>query len=142
MIEAIIIDDENDAISALEYLIIKYCPEIKIVGRANSVKEAYELIELVKPDLLFLDIEMPNHNGFNLLEKYDEYPFSIIFVTAYNDYAIKAIRFSALDYLLKPVDDNELRNAVKRATLEKERSNVLLTGLKKNIQNTHDNVRL
>lgn len=129
MIKALLIDDEQAARSALTELIEIHCPQLKIAGTATSVGEAIMAIEALQPDVLFLDIEMPEQNGFNLLENYDEYPFAVIFTTAYDAYAIKAIRFSALDYLLKPIQKEELLQAVQRM-LKSKNSNERLQNLK------------
>jgi len=114
MIKALIIDDEEKAISILDALIQRNIPEITTIERVNNAMDAYYKIKEYKPDLVFLDIQMPFLNGFDLLNKLDEINFEVIFTTAFNQYAIKAIRFSALDYLLKPVDVNELRTAIDR----------------------------
>src|SRR3954462_6018098 len=112
MIKAILIDDEVHCIDTLSMLLADYCPEVEIVEKCMSAKKGLEAIEKTKPDLVFLDIEMPVMNGFELLEQFKHIPFSVIFTTSYDQYAIKAIRFSALDYLLKPIDPKELVPAV------------------------------
>lgn len=104
MIKAILVDDEIHGLETLAILLADYCPEIEVVDKCSSAKRALEAIEKTKPDLVFLDIEMPVMNGFELLEQFEQIPFAVIFTTSYDQYAIKAIRFSALDYLLKPVD--------------------------------------
>ncbi len=114
MIKAILIDDEINALSSLEILLESHCPSVKIMEKSQSAVDSLSLIEDLKPDLLFLDIEMPTMNGFDLLEQMRANPISVIFTTAYNQYAIKAIRYSALDYLLKPIDPKELVQAVQR----------------------------
>lgn len=112
MINALIVDDEAKGRLALREKIISYCPTIKIIAEAASGKEALQLIEQLKPQLVFLDIEMPDMNGFEMLNKVSEKNFHIIFTTAYDQYAIKAIKYAAFDYLLKPVDIEELITAV------------------------------
>jgi two-component system, LytTR family, response regulator len=92
----------------------EYCLQVQLLDQCRSAKKGLEAIEKLKPDLVFLDIEMPAMNGFEMLELFTEIPFAIIFTTSYDQYAIKAIRFSALDYLLKPIDPNELIGAVKK----------------------------
>ena len=119
MIRAIIIDDELHCLDTLNILINDFCPEITVVDRCMSGEKAFESIENLKPDLIFLDIEMPSMNGFELLEHFDQIPFSLIFTTGYDQYAIKAIRFSALDYLLKPVNSRELIVAVNKVQIQK-----------------------
>ena len=115
MITAIIVDDEPYSCESLAILLERYCPEVKILDICYSAASALKSIHEQKPQLLFLDIEMPHMNGFELLEKIPDPDFELIFTTSYDQYAIKAFRFSALDYLLKPVDQNELRKAVQKA---------------------------
>jgi class 3 adenylate cyclase/CheY-like chemotaxis protein len=112
MIRAIIIDDEVHCIDTLSILLADYCPEVEIMEKCMSPKKGLEVIDALKPELVFLDIEMPLMNGFELLKHFNKIPFSVIFTTSYDQYAIKAIRFSALDYLLKPIDPKELIAAV------------------------------
>jgi two-component system LytT family response regulator len=114
MIKAIIIDDERHCVETLSLILKEYCPQVELQHQCRSAKEGLEAIDRYNPDLIFLDIEMPSMNGFEMLEQFSEIPFAVIFTTSYDQYAIKAIRFSALDYLLKPVDPNELINAVKK----------------------------
>lgn len=110
--KAIIIDDEKKGREILKSLIENYCKQVEVVAEAGSAKEGYDLIMEYHPDVVFLDVEMPNGDGFSLLERFEKIKFQIIFTTAFDDYAIKAIRFHALDYLLKPIDIDELRQAV------------------------------
>jgi len=112
MINAIIIDDEPYCCEALEMMIEKFCPTIHIMAVCQSGAEALEALKRFNPTLVFLDIEMPHMNGFEFLEKVGNVNFGLIFTTSYDQYAIKAIRFSALDYLLKPIDREELIQAV------------------------------
>ncbi|HEX7847213.1 MAG TPA: LytTR family DNA-binding domain-containing protein, partial [Chitinophagaceae bacterium] len=119
MIKAILVDDELHGLETLNILLGEYCPEVKVMEKCSSAKKALEAIDKIKPDLVFLDIEMPVMNGFELLEQFDQIPFSVIFTTSYDQYAIKAIRFSALDYLLKPVDPKELIAAVHKVERKK-----------------------
>ena len=114
MIKAIIIDDERLSLETLSLLLNEFCPQVQLLEQCRSAKQGLEAIEKFKPDLVFLDIEMPVMNGFDLLEQFSEIPFAIIFTTSHDQYAIKAIRFSALDYLLKPIDPKELISAVKK----------------------------
>lgn len=111
----IIIEDEAQAVSALKSELKFHCPEIELVGEAKSVKEGVEIIKLLQPELIFLDIQLSDGLGFEILSIYKDYDFKIIFTTAYSQYAIKAIKFSALDYLLKPIDSEELKMAVAKA---------------------------
>lgn len=110
--KVLIIDDERKGREVLQKMIENYCEGVDVVAMASGADEGYELITRHSPDVVFLDIEMPNGSGFDLLEKFDEVHFRVIFTTAHDDYALKAIKFHALDYLLKPVDIDELRNAV------------------------------
>src|SRR5882762_3991028 len=100
----IIVDDEKHCREVMEHLLHKYCSEVKVIAACSTGAEALTALERETPDILFLDIEMPGMNGFELLEKFHEPDFEIVFTTAYNEYAIKAIKHSAFDYLLKPVD--------------------------------------
>jgi len=115
MITAIIIDDEVKGRSALRQKLMDYCPQVEVLGEAESGMEGIKLIELVHPKIVFLDIEMPHMNGFEMLQQIKAKNFHVIFTTAYDQYAIKAIKFAAFDYLLKPVDIEELQTAVRNA---------------------------
>jgi two-component system LytT family response regulator len=114
MITATIVDDEPFCCEALATLLERYCPDVKILDICYSAATALQSIREKKPQILFLDIEMPHMNGFELLEKLHEVDFKLIFTTSYDQYAIKAIHFSALDYLLKPIDREELQKAVQK----------------------------
>ncbi len=111
---AVIIDDERGARETLRGLIAMYCPEIVVVGEAGTIEKGIELINASNPDLLLLDIQLQHKTSFELLERIDSQNFALIFVTAYNQFALRAIKFSAIDYLLKPVDPRELVAAVKK----------------------------
>ena|SRR6218665_991244 len=113
--KALIIDDEKKGREILQKLLEKYCPEVEVAGFGADAEEGYELIVKHGPDIVFLDIEMPNGNGFSLLEKFDRIGFQVIFTTAYETYAVRAIKHHALDYLLKPIDIDELKKAVESA---------------------------
>ncbi len=114
MIRTFIVDDEPYCCETLVTLLEQYCPEIKIAGVFNNGRDALEAIKNHLPDLVFLDVEMPHMNGFEMLEQLPSINFELIFSTSYDQYALKAIRYSALDYLLKPVDSEELQNAVNK----------------------------
>jgi two-component system, LytTR family, response regulator len=134
---AIIVDDEKHCREVMEYLLHKHCSDVKILANCSNGADALAILEKQTPDVLFLDIEMPSMNGFDLLEKFHHPNFEIIFTTAYNEYAIKAIKHSALDYLLKPVDKDELINSIERAKEHKtlkasQRVDSLLKMLNKN----------
>ena len=119
MTRILIVDDEQAASNILKMLIEKHVPAIKEIKTCNSPEEALVIIQEWQPDLLMLDIEMPNMNGFDLLNRVGNSDFDVVFTTAYDKYAIKAIRFSALDYLLKPVDIAELQNAINKHIIKK-----------------------
>lgn len=132
MIRAIIVDDEPKNRKILRALLEKFCPEVAIEGEAATAREALEIIPATRPDLLFLDIEMPYGNAFDLLDQLMPVDFEIIFITAFDEYTLKAFKYSALDYLLKPVNIEELRAAVKKAaqqvhlkTINEQLSNLL-----------------
>lgn len=112
---AIIVDDEKHCREVMEHLLHKHCKDVKVTASCSNGAEALTALEKDTPDILFLDIEMPGMNGFELLEKIQQPSFEIVFTTAYNEYAIKAIKHSALDYLLKPVDKDELVLTTQRA---------------------------
>jgi two-component system LytT family response regulator len=114
MIKTIIVDDEEKSRVTLNNLLVKHCPGIVVVDQCQSVAEVVKSISKNSPDLIFLDIEMPFENGFTLLEKIKNPSFRVIFTTAYDQYAIRAIKYSALDYLLKPVDVDDLKIAVEK----------------------------
>jgi two-component system, LytTR family, response regulator len=113
-IKAVIVDDETTSRQVLSDMLKKYCPDVSVLGEAAGCSEGAELITELKPDLVFLDIQMPDGSGFNLLEEFEKPSFDVIFVTAFDQYAIKAIRYSALDYLMKPVHPQELIKAMER----------------------------
>ena len=117
MIDAIIVDDEYYCCTVLETLIKKYCPQVAVKATCNSGEEGLIAISKFHPSVVFLDIEMPGMNGFEMLEKLDTVDFCLIFTTSYDRYAIKAFSFSAMDYLLKPVDKDDLIKAVHKAEL-------------------------
>jgi two-component system LytT family response regulator len=136
-IPVIVVDDEKPSRVALTTYINDYCPELKIVAECDAVKSAYQAIITHKPQIVFLDIEMPNGNGFDLLQLFKILPFKVIFVTAYSEYAIRAFRFAATDYLLKPVKIDELVEAVDRARNELNRNSENLNFLLDLIGNHH-----
>lgn len=117
MLRAVIIDDIEKIRKDNSALIKAHCPGISIIGQADSVASGVKLIRQLAPDLIFLDVEMPDGTGFDLLQKLAPITFKVIFITGYEDFAIRAFRFSAIDYLLKPLDGKELQEAVKKAEL-------------------------
>lgn len=118
MLRAVLIDDEERSLNSLYNKIVQHCPEVTVIAACNTPQKGIDAIEQWKPNLVFLDIEMPVMNGFNLLQMLTYKNFQLIFVTAYDHYAIQAIRYSALDYLVKPVEVEELKTAVARAAVE------------------------
>lgn len=114
MIRCVLVDDEADSLEVMEMLLKSHCPQVKIEAVCNNAEEGMAAIRKHRPDVVFLDIEMPNMNGFDMLETFDELFFDVVFVTAYHQFAIKAFRYSALNYLLKPVDSDDLIATVKR----------------------------
>jgi two-component system LytT family response regulator len=120
-IRAVIVDDETSGIEVLEYTLKRHCKDVEVIRSFTSSIEAAEVIPNLHPDVLFVDVEMPQLNGFELVEKLNKLNIQIIFTTAYNEFALKAFRVSALDYLLKPIDADELKSAVnKLKTLKRE----------------------
>jgi len=113
--KALLVDDEEDARSTMRSFLRNYCTDIEIIGEANSVEDGFMKIRTLDPDLVFLDIQMEDGTGFDLLEKFRTIDFAVIFTTAFDAFAIKAFRFSAIDYLLKPIDPDELIDAVRKA---------------------------
>ncbi|MGD1844937.1 MAG: LytR/AlgR family response regulator transcription factor [Salibacteraceae bacterium] len=117
--KTLLIDDEPEAIEGLKSMIQLFCPSLEVVGSANGIIEARQLIEAHHPELVFLDVEMPGGSGFDLLKQLPKPQFQTVFVTAYDQYAIRAVRFNAFDYLLKPIGPEELESVVER--LEKKK---------------------
>lgn len=115
MLKAIIIDDEPDCVKLLALQLKMYCPQVQVVAECTESETGFTKIKELLPDMVFMDIEMPVMNGFQLLEKIGAIQFSLVFVTAYDQFAVKAFRFSALDYLLKPIDGKDLKAAVEKA---------------------------
>ena len=132
---AIIIDDEKRARVTLQLLLQEYCTEVTIVAECENLPEGVKAIRKFQPDLVLLDIEMPGHSGLELLDFFDENDvnFSIIFTTAYNEYAIQAFKFSAIDYLLKPINPEQLVDAIKRLEKQKQKFENF-SALKQNMQ--------
>jgi two-component system LytT family response regulator len=114
MIKCVLIDDESNSLEMMEWLLKTYCPQVTIAAMCNSGEKGIEAINKYKPDVVFLDIEMPHMNGFDMLEQIGRLSFDVVFCTAYDQFAIKAFRYSALNYLLKPVDPDDLTETVRR----------------------------
>ncbi|MFI5193746.1 MAG: LytR/AlgR family response regulator transcription factor [Chitinophagales bacterium] len=136
MLKAILVDDELNSLQNLQLKIQEYCPSLRIVAQTQRPEDAIGLIRQHKPDVIFLDIEMPRMSGFKMLEQMDDIDFEIIFITAYNHYAINAIRISAFDYLVKPVAIEDLQQTIARLeqfTVKKYRERADI--LKRNLAN-------
>ena len=135
-IKCVIIDDEPGNVVTLTELLKEYCPEMQIVGSAPDIKQGYELLNATNPDLVFLDIEMPFGNAFDLLDMMAPVSFEVIFITAFDNYAIRAFKYAALDYLLKPVNIRELQDAVNKAVkkLEDKQINTRINSLLANMR--------
>ncbi|MNJ86414.1 Transcriptional regulatory protein YehT [compost metagenome] len=140
-IRVIHVDDETNSRDVLRTLIGRNFPELEWCGEASNAQEAYDLIQQVKPQLVFLDIQMPKADGFSLLRRFEEIPFEVVFVTSFDKYAINAIRFSALDYLLKPIDVKDLAETILKARkriAEKKSISVQIANLLHNMDHDED----
>lgn len=124
MIRAILIDDEKNALEVLEMQLKEYCKDVQIIALANGGEKGIESINKYLPELVFLDIEMPHKNGFDVLQETKDLNYQVIFTTAYDQFAIKAFKYSALDYLLKPIDILELQAAVSKVRANKQENNL------------------
>ena len=119
--KAIIVEDEIRSAKLLENLLRDYCPDVQLIGSASSVDAGFHLVQNNAIDIVFLDIEMQKESGFDLLNKFENINFEIIFTTAFEHYALKAIKFSAIDYLLKPIDIEELKAAISKVSKNNQR---------------------
>lgn len=147
MIKCILIDDERNALEMMEWLLKTYCPQVEIAALCNSAEQGIDAIQKHKPDVIFLDIEMPKMNGFDMLEKFDKLTFEVVFCTAYDQFAIKAFRYSALNYLLKPVDPDDLKETVqrieeRRSVPTREQFELLLQNIQQPARNTPQRIAL
>ena len=142
-LKAILVDDEEKALKSLQIKVNQFFPEIEIIATSQRPIEAIELIKSQKPDLVFLDIEMPQLNGFDVLQQFEKPNFEIIFVTAYNDYAIEAIQCCAIGYVVKPIDNDDLKiaieNAIKNIALKNSlaKNSTLIANLRNTQTNDH-----
>jgi two-component system, LytTR family, response regulator len=134
--KAIIIDDEPDAVESLHFSLMDHCPHVAILGKYTDAIKGLDALRTLAPDIVFLDIEMPRLNGFQLLEELGEIRFSLIFTTAYDRFAVKAFRFSAVDYLLKPIDPDDLKRAVEKAAEKARIEQVQLEMLRRQLHTT------
>ncbi len=120
-LRAILVDDEEGARDVLQNLLLRFCPNVELIAKCENVLQAVETIKQEQPDLVFLDIEMPNFAGYEIVNFFDEVTFDIVFVTAYDQYAIRAFEIAAIDYLLKPIDIDRLKSAVARAVVQQNK---------------------
>ncbi len=144
LIQAVIVDDEDNSLEALTILLQKYCPDVQVIGTAQTVADAVELIDNLKPELVFLDIALPDGQGFEILEEVGFTAFEVVFTTAYDQYALKAFDFSALDYLLKPISAEKLQQAVERFEKIRKEENYgeRVSVLKESLNNRNERIIL
>ena len=135
--KTIIVDDEASARNIISSLLTKHCPDVEVVAQCGDLQSAVTEIEKQEPQLVFLDIEMPNYAGYEITSFFDKIGFEIIFITAYDHYAVKAFEVSALDYLLKPIDIDRLKEAVNRF-IEKEKSRDLVKNYEVFLENVNE----
>lgn len=135
MIKAVLVDDEKHSIATLAWKLEKFCPDVEVIGQFTDSHEALQHLQANPPDLVFLDIEMPRLNGFEVLEEFEDgLPFEVIFTTAYDDFGIRAVKVNALDYLLKPIQNQELKEAVEKFRRKGARQTETLFSSKKEEQ--------
>jgi two-component system LytT family response regulator len=137
-LKAVLVDDEFQSRNLLSKLLADYAPEVQVVGQASTVDEAYQAITDLQPGLIFLDVMLIDATGFDLLKRFDQISFEIIFTTAHDEYALKAFRFNAIDYLLKPIDPDELDMAIRKA-MSKWQLNQFAS--KEHLENLYQSVR-
>jgi len=147
MIRCVLIDDESNSLEMMEWLLKTYCPQVKIEAMCNAASKGIEAINKYKPDLVFLDIEMPHMNGFDMLEQFDKLSFDVVFCTAYDQFAIRAFKYSALNYLLKPVDPEDLKETIRRveerkSAPSKEQIELLFQNIKQTVKPTAQRIAL
>jgi len=136
MLKIVLIEDEEKILQNIRTVIEKYCSDVEVIGTANSVENSVNLLGKINPDLVLSDINLPDGTSFDILEQLDEIDFKIIFITAFEEYAIKAIKFSAFDYLVKPLDPKELITTIEKAKkhLKNENANLKLKALLANVR--------
>src|ERR1051325_9333843 len=140
MIKAVIIEDEPKNMKILQQMLAEHCPNVNVVATATNVEDGYKVITKKEPDLVFLDVELTNGTGFEVLKRLPVINFRVVFTTAYEQYAIEAIKHNALDYLLKPIDVEELVQAVKKTSTKDNKDNIngRIETLLQNIQQHND----
>ena len=147
MVRCVLIDDESNSLEMMEWLLKTYCPQVKIEAMCNAAAEGIAAIHKFRPDMVFLDIEMPHMNGFDMLEQFDKLFFDVVFCTAYDQFAIRAFKYSALNYLLKPVDPADLVETIrrieeKRSAPSKEQIDLLFQNIKQTAKPTAQRIAL
>jgi two-component system, LytTR family, response regulator len=147
MIRCILVDDESNSLEMMEWLLQTYCPQVKVEALCNGAEQGLKAIAKYKPDVVFLDIEMPHMNGFDMLEQFDKLSFDVVFCTAYDQFAIKAFKYSALNYLLKPVDPDDLKETIRRieekqAVPTREQLELLMQGIRSSQKQTANRIAL
>lgn len=144
MIRSLIIDDEVKSRETIIEMMRLYCGNVSVIGQAGDVSSGLEAIRTLSPELVFLDIKMPDGTGFDLLNQLPKIDFKVIFITAYEEYAIKAFKFSALDYILKPIDPNELITAIEKTekSLEKDNLNLKLNTFLTNLDSAKEEKKI
>ena len=135
---AILIDDEPGALAVMQLLLQKHCIQVNIIGKTSNSVDAVAMIKDKKPDIVFLDIEMPYLNGFQVLEQLEDFDFHLIFTTAYDQYAVQAFRYSAIDYLLKPIVAEDLTNAMARLEMRNKGNREQVQALEQNMQSVRN----
>jgi len=141
-LKTIIVDDEIYARSNLKIILDDHCPDVEVLAEAGSASEARKLITKHKPDLIFLDINMPKEDGFELLDSIEEKNFSVIFITAHNQFALKALKAGAIDYIEKPIDIDELTKAVNKINIDNHKESIdfdLVKQMLSDHKNTNNN---
>jgi len=143
MLNIVIIEDEEKTLHFISNIINEYCSGTQIIGTASDARSAVELLQNIKPDLVLSDINLPDGTSFDILNRLEEIDFKIIFITAFEEYAIKAIKFSALDYLVKPIDPQELISVIKKAGehIERENNNLKLKTLLLNVRDFSEKLK-
>ena len=141
VLKVVIVEDEKNSFIALNQLLVEFCDDIQVLGHATTVEEAISLIEASKPDLVFLDVELHSGTGFDILTAFEKPGFDVIFTTAFEHYAIKAIKFSSIDYLLKPINLDDLQSALTK-TREGKNTQLYLSKIENLVANIQgDNLR-